>query len=582
MLRSLLVGALALVLAACQATQASPAPSSRDLPGPSPIVASPSPSAPDPPTPSPSSVPSQGAATRFAWTPLTGLDLRGAFVATGAASAARTVLLGADIETTALLSWTSEDGTHWERHWLDGTTFGGGLPSQVVAGGPGFVATGWELSADLRLRPAIWTSTDGVRWTVDPDPSGSFGGDQTAGAATSSSIVVAWCCADNVGALSTSVDGIHWQASTPGDATSPGPFEIAAAADGFLATAFVDLAPGHGEHAFWRSRDGLAWTRDGTLERDLAQFGVGRVLEMGGGFVVVDDVGQFHAVGLDGTLSVIEAPTDEGGGFGGGGGLAWIGPVDEECLSAWIRRPDSWDLLEPASGHCLVPTESDSWSEPPYRTTALPDGWLVVGGGASAASDTAWAIRPTGVVGQVEAPAGAPPVPPTSAIPVPPTGAFPTPADCPTEPVTIKAIVGLDPRDRAACFGSRTLSFRAWVVDPGEGYGGTCPPTTPRWLHPCVLPDWLLAERKTRNANAEEEHHVIDPPKLLDALKSPGAKGDLKGVGRWVEVTGHFEDPAAATCRPTSGPAGIGLPPMAFFVLRCREQFAVTRIETTR
>ena len=169
-----------------------------------------------------------------------------------------------------------------------------------------------------------------------------------------------------------------------------------------------------------------------------------------------------------------------------------------------------------------------------------------------------------------------------SAVPTPPTGAFPTPPDCPKGEATIETIVRLSGRDRLACFGSRPLTFRAWVVDPGEGYGGTCAPMTPRWLQVCVLPDWWLAERPTANAGPEEERHVIDPPTLLDALKSPDATGDLKGVGRWVEVTGHFDDPAAATCRPVGGPAGIGQPPMASFVLQCREQFAVTRIETTR
>ena len=63
--------------------------------------------------------------------------------------------------------------------------------------------------------------------------------------------------------------------------------------------------------------------------------------------------------------------------------------------------------------------------------------------------------------------------------------------------MTIAMLVAVEDRnDRVACFGGRALTFRAWVADPGEGYGGTCEPVTPTWLQPCVLPDWLLAADK--------------------------------------------------------------------------------------
>jgi len=130
-------------------------------------------------------------------------------------------------------------------------------------------------------------------------------------------------------------------------------------------------------------------------------------------------------------------------------------------------------------------------------------------------------------------------------------------------------VMALDANDRIACFGSRELTFRAWVVDPGVGYGGTCLVVTPTWLQEWVLPDWLLAPGKTSHAQ-------------LHALKRPDATGNLRGVSRWVEVAGHFDDPAAATCRPPTGPDSVGQPPVGWYVLRCREQFVVTRIVTTR
>lgn len=82
-------------------------------------------------------------------------------------------------------------------------------------------------------------------------------------------------------------------------------------------------------------------------------------------------------------------------------------------------------------------------------------------------------------------------------------------------------VMALDANDRIACFGSRELTFRAWVVDPGVGYGGTCLVVTPTWLQEWVLPDWLLAPGKTSHAQ-------------LHALKRPDATGNLRGVSRWV------------------------------------------------
>jgi hypothetical protein len=577
MLRPLLVGALTLVLAACQAAQTSPAPSSTMTP----VTSM---AATESPTPSsdlsPSPVASQGVANGpFAWAPLIGLDLRGAFVATGAASVTRTVLLGADTKTSALVAWTSDDGTHWERHWLEGTTFGGGLPWHVVAGGPGFVASGWELGTDLSLRPAIWTSSDGTGWSLDPDPSSHFDGEPYAMAATPSSVVIAAGRADAAGsAIWSSTDGLAWRDSTPSGA-SGAMFQLAAAGGSYLVVASVDRGQGDGSTALkaWRSVDGRSWRPDESLGRHLTELtGVNDVFGAGDRFILADDSDAYQVVGDDGTLSAIDRPTEYGEPVDGGPDLAWVGQADEgPCLSAWVRGASTWDLAEPSTSGCAQIPEVE-------RQIAMPDGWLIVGSGASPNEDTVWAVRPAGSVAMAETPGGAPPIPPASAIPTPPTGAFPVPADCPDGEVTIKALVRLSGRDRVACFGPRSLTMRAWVVDPGEGYGGTCAPMTPRWLQVCVLPDWLLSEERTRNAGPEEDRHIIDPPKFLDALKSPGAKGDLKGVGRWVNVTGHFDDPAAATCRPASGPAGIGLEPMASFVLQCREQFVVTRMETTR
>jgi hypothetical protein len=203
----------------------------------------------------------------------------------------------------------------------------------------------------------------------------------------------------------------------------------------------------------------------------------------------------------------------------------------------------------------------------PERRIAIPDGWLVIDRPAEAKADSVGALRPSGSVRSVDPPTSI--VAPTaSSIPEPATGGIVARTSCPKTP-TIEALIALDGNDRVGCYGSRDVSFRAWIVDPGEGYGGICPQISPSWLQVCVLPQWWLSAGKSTEGS-------------LDAVKRPDANGDLAGVGRWVKVTGHFDDPAGATCRLAVGDGVAADPPPAgWFVLQCRMRFVVTRMDTT-
>ena len=564
MFRPVFVGVLVLLVAGCAQSQAASTMSPL-VPTPSPVPASAVPT--DLASPTRSAVASQaGTLTDLAWIPLSGLDLRGAFVANGAASGSTTVLLGADTKTGALAAWTSTDGGHWQRHWLDGATFGGGIPQAIVAGGPGFVALGWNITPGLDTHPVVWTSSNGVDWSADPDRSGRFDEDLTAVAATPSSIVVATCCTASGGpSLRTSSDGIAWLDTTPPAAAHAGRFHLAAAGNAYLAVASVDAGNLVGGTVLtaWRSADGQTWTRDEAVNKSLSSLtGVNDVLVSNDRFTIADDSGRFDMIADDGSLATVDPPVTYGAPTGGPAGLVWLGaPDDGACSSAWARTVDAWLTLQPNPGGCATSSLLD-------LAVPLLDGWLVVSPGTGPDGETVWAIKPVTSVPAAETPAGPAPVPPTSAVPALPTGPVSAHGPCPGGPVTINKVIALDANDRVACFGSRQLTFRAWVVDPGVGYGGTCEVMTPSWLLDCVLPDWLLATDKTSNVQ-------------LHGLKRPDATGNLKGVARWVDVTGHFDDPAAATCRLASGPATVGKPPAGWYVLRCREQFAVTRIETT-
>lgn len=112
--------------------------------------------------------------------------------------------------------------------------------------------------------------------------------------------------------------------------------------------------------------------------------------------------------------------------------------------------------------------------------------------------------------------------------------------------------------ERLDCFGNRSLSFRAYVSsmvgistcsitpDPGDG-----------WLNVCAGPRRLLV------ANPDDEDGVLAfiPPQM-----SPS---DVP-ADRWVDVLGHFDDPAAQSC----GVQG-GLTPDPGQVEACRSAFVL-------
>jgi hypothetical protein len=553
---------IVLVVAGCGPTQSAPpssAPATTVASAPATIV-----------SPTPSAVASAAADPDLAWAPLTGLDLRGATVAKGAGSGSTTLLIGADTKSGALISWTSADGSHWERHWLDGSTFGGGLPQGLVAGGPGFVALGWDPTGAPRTDAVVWSSSNGVDWAEDPDPSGHFDGTLTTVAATSSAVVATVCCtASGASSLRTSSDGIVWQVSTPPGADETGSVRAAAAGDAFLALSNVDEGPVNGKTVLvaWRSRDGRTWTRDDAIVGRVAGLGyVTDVIEAGDGFTLLNASGNVHVIADDGSISTVGPPVSYASPIPGPAGLLWLGATDSEvgaCFETWVDRADRTQISQPADSACATTTDR------PDGVIPVPDGWLAISAKTATSDTTVWALRPVASVTAVAAPDGPMSVPPTSALPVLPTGPLSASVPCPADPISIGEVIGLDLFNRAACFGSRQLRFRAWVVDPGEGYGGACMEVVTAWLQPCVLPDWWLAPDRTGTVR-------------LDAVRRPGAVGDLKGVGRWVNVTGHFDDPAAATCRSAAGPTVIGEPPVGWSVLHCREQFAVTQIETTR
>jgi hypothetical protein len=76
--------------------------------------------------------------------------------------------------------WTSPDGHSWVRVPHDEAVFGGDRSAEmlgVTAGGPGLVAVGSNLDDGTDdLDAAVWTSVDGISWSRVPHDNAVFGG----------------------------------------------------------------------------------------------------------------------------------------------------------------------------------------------------------------------------------------------------------------------------------------------------------------------------------------------------------------------------------------------------------------------
>jgi len=151
------------------------------------------------------------------------------------------------------------------------------------------------------------------------------------------------------------------------------------------------------------------------------------------------------------------------------------------------------------------------------------------------------------------------------------TSAASLPADCVNPPTNIRTLIDLvgsgpqDPGgDPVACYGDAPLSFDATWLGGGEA---DCPAAPePAWL--ACSPFSLQPPGDTRKVGAPNLFVAVHPSASLSIPAAPYAQ---------VRVTGHFDDPAAQTCRETRLGDG-SLTPAAQVIERCRRAFVVTEV----
>ena len=192
----------------------------------------------------------------------------------------------------------------------------------VARGGGGFVAVGYDLNdADLHFDAAVWTSPDGLRWSRAPNDGGALGTgndfDQVMNAVTEtpSGLLVAVGRDRGAGAVWTSTDGAKWtRISIPADpADAKSTLELRDVV--FSGSRLVavgrrgDTSGNSNEAAVWLSDDdGRSWRRvpSPVFEEQSGGQRGGRGQQMRGvvsvpfGFVAV---GADHPSGPDGPSS---------------------------------------------------------------------------------------------------------------------------------------------------------------------------------------------------------------------------------------------------------------------------------------
>lgn len=238
-------------------------------------------------------------------------------------------------------------------------------------------------------------------------------------------------------------------------------------------------------------------------------------------------------------------------------------------LQAWLRReapPQAPDrVLASALQRVSTQSQQRSWQQRLVGETPMA---TLLRAGALAAVVAIAVIGGLQISKLIPSVGEASPSPTTEASPSisPPEGCV----NPPTDITTLIEMVPTDPLDPGvdpvACYGNSPLSFDAtWY----SGSAADCPSAPePAWLACSSFA--LQAFGDTSKVGAPQLFVAIEPSASLSIPLVPYAQ---------VHVTGHFDDPAAQTCRETQLAGGAeSLAPVAEMIERCRRTFVVTEV----
>ncbi len=217
----------------------------------------------------------------------------------------------------------------------------------------------------------------------------------------------------------------------------------------------------------------------------------------------------------------------------------------------------------------------------------------------SVAVSAAPSVAPATTAVPTPAATATPTAPPAPTLPPAPT---PTPRGCLPDPISLADLIGIDKpqgplsakypqiagpygEHALACLGGASITFKGFVAVP-EGLGGVTAfsyePTwffTGYWVQPTAavmdpaFPEfgagpWLAMAIPEEVGNCWGADGIADPKCPFQPY-----------AGKWVMVTGHYDDPAAKDCRVVSKSPEVGPAPNAKQMVQiCRSTFVLDTV----
>jgi hypothetical protein len=457
----------------------------------------------------------------------------------------------------------SSDGGSWRGA---GETLVDSWNGGAIAWGPaGWLAASYVTDNSLGLgRVLIWSSADGLQWTR----LGMLGG-------VTSEFVTQLLGSEqgylletypeqggyspNGGTLWSSADGLTWVESKDPVLTHTiyGDRRITALRRGFY---LWDTGgdPVNRDRIAAFSADGQTWS-----ELDHGPDGIGlQLADLGGGIVAIDlnrdslAARVWSGVLVEGRVSWIrETASDE----------AFAGGVVQRLVSDGTRVfAFGWDASteEPLvwSGNGVTWVRSalpESFGGIPTLAAAGPSGVVVVGHRHTLRGDNPIFWHRTATGRWVPEPE-----PILEAVP------DPAAADCRQPPIDLPEFNVVDVQAVISCLGATPFTFRAFSFACGECYGT---------MSGNPQPAWLLNPTDNLLFLAPSETHT---DWSATAALGPLLKPDQAWRGAWIEITGHYDDPAALTCRQEVDADSVEWwSGRTWLIDQCRATFVVTAVK---
>ena len=452
----------------------------------------------------------------------------------------------------------STDGATWQA--ADPSAFGPWGVNGVAWGPAGWLAAG-HVSDDIRARIWIWGSPDGLNWTRLGMLDGVEDDYVTQLVASDRGYLLETHSRDGGygGTLWSSLDGLVWRESTD-PLLRHFPFgggRITALSDGFYMWDTGTDSPGGSLFAAF-SGDGLRWS-----EVENGPDGTNLVVSSYGHGLVAIGMDQetlaprvWTGVVQDGQVSWIRETAGE---------RTFAGAIVRHLVSDGARVfAVGWDR---ATDEPLVWTgDGLQWAREslpasfggvPLTAAAGPGGAIVVGPRHTLRGYNPIFWRRIAGGGWLPEPD-----PILEAVP------DPQPEDCPPPPDEFLEYTVVDAAAMVSCYGAAPITFRAYS-SPCEGCGGG--------MEGNPEPAWLLnAGANQLWLSPNDTNFDYSTPAVLSPPLIPP---DPAWTRTWVEVTGHYDDPAATSCRrdPFPGELSYWYGQQAI-IDQCRMTFVVTKV----